>query len=453
MDVVDMHLAELSRTVDPVELGRRVRNARIAAGLTQAELAAEDISTAYVSRIEAGQRRPEAGLLEKMAARLGVGLEVLLREPADETSLELQLEVDYAELALAAGDAAAALAGVDRVLERLPASGVDPLRRGALQVRALALEASGEVEDAVRALEDLVADVQPDVSWLKALIALSRCHRELGDFARAISVGELAESVIEELDLSGTTEAIQLTITVAGAYLSQGDTAHAMRICQRAIESAERIGSPLAKGSAYWNASVIESRRGRPTAALKLAQQAMAVFELGEDSRNLGRLRTQVAFMQLRLDPPDPQAAKDTLRQAERELEWSAAGTLDKADHYLAQAKAHLLLGEYAEALERLDLSHQLAGDQSPVLLAETHVLRGQVSAAQGDLSGAREAYAEAIRVLSGLGVDREIAQRWFELAELLEDAGDGATALDAYRRGAAASGLARARFAPSTTS
>ncbi len=449
---MDIHLAELSRTLDPTELGRRIRNARVAAGLTQARLAADDVSTAYISRIETGQRRPEASLLEKLAGRLGISLKELLVTPADDAILQLQLKVDYAELALAAGDSKAALEGAEQVLQALPETGDESVRRAALQVRAFALEASGAIEDAVRELEDLVADVQPDVSWLKALIALSRCHREMGDFARAISVGELAEGIINELDLSGTTEAIQLTITVAGAYMQQGDASHAMRICQRAIENAERIDSPLAKGSAYWNASVIESRRGSSVAALRLAQQAIAVFEVGDDSRNLGRLRTQVAFMQLRSEPPDPKAAQDTLRQAERELEWSAASALDKADHFLALAMTHLLFGEYGEALVQLEQSEKLAGDQSPILLAETHVLRGQVSAAEGNIEGARAAYGVAIQVLSGLGVDREIAQRWFELAALLEDAGDEVAALDAYRRGAASTGLARARFAPAST-
>src|SRR3954465_1955149 len=79
---VDMHYAELSRTIDAAELGRRIRHARGAAGLTQSPLAGADASAAYVSRIEAGQRRPEAGLLERMATRLDVGLEQLLGEEA-----------------------------------------------------------------------------------------------------------------------------------------------------------------------------------------------------------------------------------------------------------------------------------------------------------------------------------------------------------------------------------
>ena len=64
-------LLAASRTVDPAVLGPRVRAARLRAGLTQAEAAGTEMSTAYVSRIEAGQRRPDpalegASLLEVM---------------------------------------------------------------------------------------------------------------------------------------------------------------------------------------------------------------------------------------------------------------------------------------------------------------------------------------------------------------------------------------------------
>ncbi|WP_231389035.1 helix-turn-helix domain-containing protein [Marmoricola sp. URHB0036] len=443
-----MHYAELSRTIDAAELGRRIRHARVAAGLTQSQLAGEDASAAYVSRIEAGQRRPEAGLLERMATRLDVGLEQLLGEESTPADAERRLEVDYAELSLASGDPASALERLDKVLADSSLGLGGDLERAARQARALALEALGRTSDAIQLLEDLVAEPRADASWLKALIALSRCHRESGDFARAIAVGEQAAAYIQELGLAGTTEAIQLTVTIAGAYMERGDLAHAMRMCQRAIDEAERVDSPVAKGSAYWNASVIESRRGSTVTALQLAEKAMALFELGDDSRNLGRLRTQVGFIQLRLDPPDPEGAKSTLQQAERELTWSSASALDRADHHLAVAKAHLMLGEHQEALTRVEEGEALIGGQSPMLQAEALVVRGQVSAARGDLAAARESYGGAIQVLAGLGVDRNIAQLWFDLAALLEDAGDSNAALDAYRRGAASTGLARPRFA-----
>jgi len=444
-----MELAELIRSVDASILGRRLRAARSAAGLTQAELAADDVSAAYVSRIEAGQRRPEAMLLERMAARLGVELTALLHDPADQRDDEQRLQLDHAELSQISGDHETALARVDELLSDWSADSLasKELVRRANQIRSLALEGVGRTDEAIRLLEDLVKDPQADVSWLKAVIALSRCYRESGDFSRAIDVGERAATLIDDLGLAGTTEAIQMTVTIAGAYMQRGDLAHALQMCERCIEDADRINLPVAKASAYWNASVVESMRGNPVPALQLAQKAMSLFELGEDSRNLGRLRTQVAFMQLMQDPPDAQAAKRTLELAERELSWSSASQLDRADHHLATGKASLLLGEIEEAQQHAAVARELIGEQSPMLLAEAHVLVGQIHASQGDLDAARGAYREAITTLSGVGVDRDVARLWFELAELLDRAGDPGSALDAYRRGATSTGLVDARL------
>jgi tetratricopeptide (TPR) repeat protein len=438
---VDIRLAELSRTVDVAVLGQRLRSARVAAGLTQAELAGDEVTAAYISRIEAGQRRPEAKLLERMAARLDVELSSLVDAPVNQRADELRVRLDHAELSLVSGDAQTALDSVDEVLAEESFADAEVVRRGR-QVRALALEALGRSGEAIRLLEDLVTHPTPDVGWVKAVIALSRCYRESGDFARAIEVGERAGGMIDELGLAGTTEAIQLTVTIAGAYLERGDLAHALQMCERCIEDAERVHSPVAKASAYWNASVIESLRGNAGAALELAQKAIALFELGEDSRNLGRLRTEVAFMQMLQTPPDPGAAKRTLELAERELTWSSASQVDRARHRLMAGKADFLLGDNESAEGHAESARELVGDESPMLLAETQALAGQIQAARGDLDSARASYSDAIASLSGVGIDRDVARLWFDLARLLEQAGDSSGALDAYRRGATATGL-----------
>jgi tetratricopeptide (TPR) repeat protein len=446
-----MRLAELSRTVDVVSLGGRIRAARLAAGLKQSDLAGDDVSAAYISRIEAGQRRPEVLLLERLAARLGVELPVLLEDPVDDAADRLAVRVDHAELTLMSGVAAGALAAADALWED-GLSGRPDLRRRTRQLRALALEAIGRTDEAIRVLEDVVAEPHADISWIKAVIALSRCYRETGDFARAISIGDGAADLIEQLGLAGTTEAIQLTVTVAGAYLERGDLAHALAMCERCIEDAEQVDSPVAKASAYWNASVIESERGNHGPALELAQKAMSLFELGEDSRNLGRLRTQVAFVQISQSPPDAHAAKATLDRAERELAWSSASRLDRARHRILVSKADLLLGDLDAADQHAAEARELVADQSVTLLSEIQAVTGQVHAAQGDLEAARTSYREAIESLSSVGIDRWVARLWFDLAGLLEQAGDGAAALDAYRRGATATGLADLRLVATNT-
>src|SRR4051794_40236359 len=57
---------------DASGLGRRLRELRQAAGLTQSELAGERFSKEYVSQIERGKTRPTQETIEWLAAHLGV---------------------------------------------------------------------------------------------------------------------------------------------------------------------------------------------------------------------------------------------------------------------------------------------------------------------------------------------------------------------------------------------
>lgn len=440
---MDTTLAELIKSIDPAVLGRRIRLARVAASLTQTEAAGGDVSTGYLSRIETGERRPDLKLLANIATRLHTTSEELLTGISRDRRAELQLEVDHAELELASGNGAAALQRADAILAALADSSVEEIERPAKFVRAFALEATGDLDGAITAFEELTAAPPRDLAWIRGLIALSRCYRVTGDFSMAIDVGERATATIEEQGLSGLTEALQLTLTVAAAYFERGDTTHAVRLCKQTIDRAAEHGSARARGSAYWNASMMAARQGAVREGLSMARQAIALFEQDSDTRNLARLRTELANMQLRQDPPEAAEAKATLEQAARELDWSSASVVDKANNDLALARATLLLGDPTTAAELADSSYQIAVDQAPLAAAEALVVRGQISAIQGSTDDARATYREAILMLSGVGADRRVAELWFELGGLLQDVGEIAAALDAYRRSATSTGIA----------
>jgi transcriptional regulator with XRE-family HTH domain len=59
-----------SHVDDPAAVGRRLKEARLAAGLSQRQLSFPGCSAAYISRLEAGDRVPSLQLLRKIAARL-----------------------------------------------------------------------------------------------------------------------------------------------------------------------------------------------------------------------------------------------------------------------------------------------------------------------------------------------------------------------------------------------
>src|ERR671919_1512152 len=93
-------------------LGDRVRQLRVAKGLTQTELAGERFSKEYVSQIERGKTRPTPQTLEWIAERLGVDTSYL------ETG---QTWDEYAEVEAAVMRAEAAVEGqrFDEALEAL----------------------------------------------------------------------------------------------------------------------------------------------------------------------------------------------------------------------------------------------------------------------------------------------------------------------------------------------
>src|SRR3954462_9307664 len=92
-------------------VGARLKRLRLQLGLSQRDLSSQGVSYAYISRIEAGARRPSVKALRKLAQKLGVSAEDLetgsavragaareLRPPGLELRLRLDGEAPTAEL-------------------------------------------------------------------------------------------------------------------------------------------------------------------------------------------------------------------------------------------------------------------------------------------------------------------------------------------------------------------
>jgi transcriptional regulator with XRE-family HTH domain/Tfp pilus assembly protein PilF len=439
---MDTRDADLLKSIDPAQLGNRIRAARVAQGWTQTQLAGDDISVGYVSRIESGQRRPNASTLDDLATRLGVPVDNLLRGVTAREYDEIKLTLDFAELSLESGQHVEAEARSREAVDRAIAGSQDELADRGRFLAARALEGQGNLDDAIMELEPLVAAADGGLLRIRAAIAMVRTLKNSGDLTRAIDVGErvlesLAGSHIESCD-----EAVQLTVTLALAYFNRGDSGHAIRMCRKAIVKAEKLGSPVARASAYWNASVFEAQRGSVSNAVPLAERALALFAEGQDTRNLARLRTALGQMQLELDPPDVSEAKRHLGQAAEDLAWSSASTIEISSNSLAIARAHYLEGDLATAHDICAEIIAAVSNDAPLLAADAEALAGQIAAAHGDMESAQAAYRRAVFALTSVGSDRDAAQLWFELADLLQDVGDLEASREAYRSAAASSGL-----------
>ncbi|MCL2728579.1 MAG: helix-turn-helix domain-containing protein [Actinomycetia bacterium] len=437
-------MVEALLAADPVDLGMRIKTARLAAGLTQPQLGADYVSVAYVSRIEKGQRRPPAALLEAFAARLAVTVEQLVPglDAGDGVSQAIELELELAELDLAGGNADAALARVARLVDDPQTSRARNGRLRAQYVHAAACDSLG-LPEAASAYERVVGGDALGVFALKACTALSRIQREAGDFNGAVASAEEGLRIAAEKKLAQTEDAIRLSVTLAAALYERGDVEQSAAVCRQAVEDAERLASPSARAAAYWNTSVLEAEAGNTDRALHLAQKALRLLEATDGVRDLARLRTQLSTIMLRAEKPNLTDAREQLDQANRELDWSGAAPVDRGRNDLVTARWHLLNGEHEAAKELAQAALDQAGENLPLLRTSALALLGQVCAAMSDSRGARRHFRAAIKILTAVGNDRETAQLWFELGTLADDAGLAEAARDAYRNAASLSGLA----------
>lgn len=437
-DVAD--LTEAIASVDVTELGARIRRARRALCLKQSDVASGLISTAYLSRIESGQRRPDLSVLRGIAERLRTTPHELLLGLSPKEWSSLRVELDWALLALRTGDTASALSRTDLLLRQLPPESA--LYRRAIFTRALALEAEGRYDDAAAGLEGLLEGTVDGVAAIDVLTALSRVYRRSGELGRAMEVGARADQRIGSLGLRGTAEAVKLTLTVAAAHSESGDVGYASRLCRKALKHADALRSPDEKASSYWHASVIESRRGSHAEAAALAQKALHILDEADSTRNTARLRTRLGALYLRVDPPRVDEALAHLQQAETELVASGAAPAELAENRLARARAHFLRGHGARAAAEARRCLGDVSESSPLATAETYLLLGQIALGGDDVPGAQAMLREAILALGSAGPDRRAAQLWFDLGGLLISVGCPEEALQAFQRAGASSGL-----------
>ena len=303
------------------------------------------------------------------------------------------------------------------------------------------------MDGAIIQLEHLVGEAtgQPLIS---AGIALVRCYKDIGDYALAIEVGERLEIRINEAGLDQCDEAVVFAVNLAGAFILRGDLHKAARICSDAVRRADELTSARARAGAYWNASVVHAQRGDVAIAAPMASRALALLMEGNDGRNLARLRAQLGELQLQLDPPEIEDARANLMKARDEMVSSSASEIDVAITDVHIAQTHLLSGDPQQALDMAIAARESAGDRAFVANAESWVVQGQALAALNQPDEAHEAYVRAMHVLTSAGADRSVAQLWFELADLMEDAGDLNGAREAYRSAAATTGLTSRRRA-----
>lgn len=410
----------------------RVRELRLAAGLSQTALAGSAFSPSYISLIEAGHREPTDAALLVLAERLGTTLEYLKHGEDGPNEARIRLEISYARLDLENGDpesAARRLASVDTSVV------TSAIRIEALELVARCHEMAGRLDESASTLESLLAEHRERGHYADAARMasdLAFVYFQSGDLHRGIEIGESAIDDMVAADLAGTDEHLRLGSTVLWGYVERGDLLYATHRAAELIRLAESLGSPRGRGSVYWNAALVAQERHDYVLAQRYTERALALLSEGNADRDLPRLRLNYAWLLLRSEPPEPDAALDQLRRAMPTLEV-VGSVVDLATVDTELSRAHLLLGDTLEAEHLARQAIERLGDGPRIEATYARLALGDTLHAQGRMDEASESFQWAADMLGMMSASRQSAAAWRELGDRYRTHGDIHAAVRAY--------------------
>jgi len=411
---------------DPLQLGRRLRETRESAGLSQRELSFPGCTAAYISRIEKGERVPSLQLIREFAARLGVTEEFISH--GEHGTRDRAASMAEARVALRMDDVDVALA--------LANTALDNARSNADRARASALFGEidlhrGDPAPAIDALER-ARKLDPELEHTDSQFAeiLGRAYARSTEYASAIAVFDRNRA--RAADEGDVVNELRFCSLLANAYADTGNFGAAEAALARAINLGEQVGSPFERAKALWARSRLHAVEGDSEWAARYAQRALEILEVADQTFHASLAHLLLAHIEL--DRGNAARAFELLEQGEPAI--LSAGRADNiATLRVEQASALAQLGRREQAASAATAAVGLLNDLSPHDAGRGYVLIAEIYERLDEDERALEVYELAIEKLEQIP-NRYTAEAYSKYAALLERRGDKDAALAILKRG-----------------
>src|SRR5881275_527289 len=354
-------------------LGERLRQLRVAAGLTQSELAGERFSKEYVSQIERGKTRPTTETIEWLAVRLGC---------------------DAGFLANGVAPAARATGIPELEVRALVGAGRTQMRIGALRAALdLLNDARGIVESGNFS----------DLERAEVFYAIGVCRYQLNSIQTSLGLLNEALGLAERSGMPSDSLRSNILSWRSRCWRRMRDYEAAREDIERALQLAEDANDPRTIGAAYFQASLVADREGHWVLARNYAEKARAVYEELSDRIYVGQLTNNLGGLNFLLGKTDVAIAllKEAFGIA---LDTGRDADAGRAVSSLAQI--HLRTGNVEQAEGQARQALQLLDGQEDYLdeIGNAQLVLGRSLLEQGDLDQAEQAFASAEESFSQLG-------------------------------------------------
>ncbi len=430
-----------------VQLGQRLRRARLARNMTQSEVAQKQFSVSYISAVERGQIRPSLGALERLAERLEVPLADLVR--ADEPTIppsslaasrvdasterdEIEQRLREAEILTRQGNAEAAIDSLQRMtLKMLTQREQAEWHRHA----ALAYLALGRADEARREVQEAM----PLAEQLGDVELRERLRNELGNAYHAMHRYQLAMNqyretweAIEREALQDPAFRLEVLYNLGSEASLLGDLDEAVHYLGQAAELSQDVLDPERLAAAYsaigaTYASQNDTRRARLYSIRSLAAYeaadnrqltARVYTRLGRAHAQSGQADEALTYLGTAYEMADQQHDAQALAEAKR----------GQASVYLSQGDVKKAAAAAAEALE-------MAQALDDLQRAESLLVQARVLEAQNKKDAARESYEQAIALQEAADATHVLSEAYKQYSDFLERQGDSPRALELLKK------------------
>ncbi len=438
----------LSAAQAGLRLGERLRQLRVAAGMTQTGLAGERFSKEYVSQIERGKTRPTSETIQWLAERLGVDAGFLANGVSADERGRVDAALARADALLEARRNDEALEEFERLRAAVLATGLPELEARALSGEATVRMRCGDVREAIALLERARALSEgtafSDVERADVLFRLGVARFKLNSVQTAIALFDEALKVAERSEIPSDQLRSNVLAWRSRCYRRRRDLEAAREDVERALELAESLNDTRTAADVYFQASIIADREGHWVIARSYAERAKAAYEELSDRGNLGRLLNNLGGINFLLGHPEEALAflKDAVRIA---LEVGNDAEAAHAVNGIAQV--HLRGGDIPRAEEQARYALKLLGDRVDEMheIGNAQLVLGRALLEQDRLDEAEEAFNAGERAYDQMSSGSHRAEAWIAQGDLAGRRGDDRTAARLYRQ--AADALQDVRF------
>lgn len=384
------------------QLGQRLREARVAAGLSQAQLGAPYYTRAHVSAIELGKIRPAMKSLEHIATKLGKPASYFMEDADVERGRrEFAFDVDRVTALASRKTAAECLRDADELLE---ATSLSTLQRCRLHLaRARALNLTERPSEALRDLtiaQRLVGQAAGGRLPHAIDYEFAAATRGSGDSRRARELFLALLSALERENDRDPLMRVRVMQALGAVSVDLGEPRAASGYLNSALEWAQDVGDLSSLFSIYYALAVSHRAQADVEVATTYLQRALATSEVAKD---VGA--TAIVHNMLAVIAADGGRLRAAYEHADRAIELGRmAGPIVYVAHFLnTKAECAAKVGDWTTAervaLEALELAtsegSQDAAAAARVALSQVFEHRGEGRAADAELLQAAEIYRE----------------------------------------------------------